>query len=75
MIVCNGNILAQAQQFDAKDVQVISATVDLDDVRSYRASLPSFGIQAASYSRPPKAIPCRNVHLVTANSRKDATNQ
>ena len=67
MIVCNGNILAQAQQFDAKDVQAISATVDLDDVRSYRASLPSFGIQAASYSRPPKAIPCRNVHLVTAN--------
>lgn len=47
MIVCNGQILAQASQFDVHDVQVITATVDLDDVRSYRASIPSFGIQAA----------------------------
>lgn len=68
MIVCNGEILAQAHQFHVKDVQVISATVDLDDVRSYRASLPSFGIQAANYAtRPRKAIPRSNVHLVDVN--------
>jgi NAD+ synthase (glutamine-hydrolysing) len=67
MIVCNGEILAQAQQFDVKDVQVVSATVDLDDVRSYRASLPSFGIQAANYPTPRKGIPCRSMHLVDAN--------
>ncbi len=47
MIVCNGQVLAQAKQFDVHDVQTIVATVDLDDVRSYRASIPSFGIQAA----------------------------
>jgi len=47
MIVCNGEILAQADQFSLDDVQVISATVDLDDVRSYRAALPSFGVQAS----------------------------
>jgi len=47
MIVCNGQVLAQAKQFDVHDVQTIVATVDLDDVRSYRASIPSFGIQSA----------------------------
>ena len=47
MIVCNGRVLAQAKQFDVRDVEVITATVDLDDVRSYRASIPSLGIQAA----------------------------
>eukprot|EP00980_Cylindrotheca_fusiformis_P009067 scaffold1956_cov109-Cylindrotheca_fusiformis.AAC.2 len=46
IIVCNGKVLAQAPQFSVKDVQVITATVDLDEVRSYRASIPSFGIQA-----------------------------
>jgi NAD+ synthase (glutamine-hydrolysing) len=46
IIVCNGKVLAQASQFSVNDVQVITATVDLDDVRSYRASIPSFGIQA-----------------------------
>lgn len=47
MIVCNGKVLAQAKQFDVADVQTIVATVDLDDIRSYRASIPSFGIQAS----------------------------
>ena len=47
MIVCNGKVLAQAKQFDLQDVQTIIATVDLDDIRSYRASIPSLGNQAA----------------------------
>jgi len=47
VVVCNGEVLAQASQFSVDDVEVISATVDLDDVRSYRASIPSFGRQAA----------------------------
>jgi NAD+ synthase (glutamine-hydrolysing) len=49
MIVVNGRIVAQAPQFDVHDVNVVVATIDLDDVRSYRASNPSFGIQAARY--------------------------
>lgn len=52
LIVCNGKILAQAKQFSLEDVQVITATVDLDDVRSYRASIPSFGIQTVSTLQP-----------------------
>ena len=47
LIVCNGKVLAQASQFGLQDVEVITATVDLDDIRSYRASIPSFGIQAS----------------------------
>lgn len=46
IIVCNGQVLAQSAQFSVSDVEVITATVDLDDVRSYRASIASFGIQA-----------------------------
>lgn len=48
LIACNGKILAQASQFSLLDVEVITATVDLDDIRSYRASIPSFGIQCAA---------------------------
>ena len=48
MIVVNGDIVAQAPQFALEDVCVITATIDLGDVRSYRASIPSLGIQAAS---------------------------
>ncbi len=47
MIICNGEVLAQASQFSLKDVEVITATIDIDDVRSYRACIPSFGSQSA----------------------------
>ncbi|KAK9659379.1 glutamine-dependent NAD(+) synthetase [Aspergillus fumigatus] len=38
MIVINGNIVAQGSQFSLKDVEVITATVDIEEVRTYRAS-------------------------------------
>jgi hypothetical protein len=47
----NGQVLAQAPQFSIQGVEVITATVDLDDVRSYRASVLSFGIQAVNNRR------------------------
>lgn len=50
MIVVNGHIVAQAPQFDVHDVNVVTATIDLNDIRSYRASNPSFGRQAVSSS-------------------------
>ena len=43
----NGQILAQGSQFSVKDVEVVCATVDLEDVRSYRSCTPSRGMQAA----------------------------
>ncbi|SPC67979.1 probable QNS1 - Glutamine-dependent NAD Synthetase [Ustilago sp. UG-2017b] len=49
LIAVNGNIVAQGSQFSLDDVQVISATVDLDDIRVHR-SAKSRGMQAVSDS-------------------------
>jgi NAD+ synthase (glutamine-hydrolysing) len=46
MICVNGRIVAQGPQFDVEDVAVVTAAVDLEDVRSYRAANPAFGMQA-----------------------------
>ncbi|PWN54135.1 putative QNS1-glutamine-dependent NAD synthetase [Violaceomyces palustris] len=45
LIAVNGRIVAQGSQFSLDDVQVISATVDLDEVRAHRHS-KSRGMQA-----------------------------
>jgi len=51
IIVCNGQVLAQSPQFCLKDVVVVTATVDLDEVRSFRASKPSFSRQVQQQQR------------------------
>jgi len=53
IIVCNGKVLAQSPQFCLKDVVVVTATVDLDEVRSFRASKPSFSRQVQHSKRSP----------------------
>ena len=45
LIAINGKIKAQGQQFSLDDVEVCTATVDLEEVRSFRCS-PSRGMQA-----------------------------
>ncbi|KAK9362265.1 hypothetical protein V1504DRAFT_403714 [Lipomyces starkeyi] len=53
LIVVNGNVVGQGSQFALTDVEVVTATVDLEDVRSYR-SLMSHGLQSrttGSYQR------------------------
>lgn len=45
LVACNGSIIAQGSQFSLDDVQVITATIDLDEIRSARAS-KSRGMQA-----------------------------
>ncbi|CAM9359648.1 unnamed protein product [Phaeothamnion confervicola] len=47
LIVANGQILAQASQFSVKDVEVVTATVNLEDVRAYRASCASLMDQSS----------------------------
>ena len=49
IIVCNGKVLAQSPQFCLRDVVVVTATVDLDEVRSFRASKPSFSRQVQQH--------------------------
>ncbi|KAI9270615.1 hypothetical protein BDA99DRAFT_502273 [Phascolomyces articulosus] len=47
MIVMNGDIIAQGSQFSLHDVEVVTATVDLEDVRSFRSRSASRGVQAS----------------------------
>ncbi|KAF2130566.1 glutamine-dependent NAD(+) synthetase with GAT domain-containing protein [Dothidotthia symphoricarpi CBS 119687] len=46
MILVNGNIVAQGSQFSLQDVEVVTATVDLEEVWAYRCA-PSRGSQVA----------------------------
>ena len=50
MIAVNGKIVAQGSQFSLNDVEVVTATVDLEDVRSHRA-ISSRSMQAAGAER------------------------
>ena len=45
MIVVNGKVVAQGPQFSLNEVDVITATIDLEEVRAYRYA-PSRGLQA-----------------------------
>ncbi|TID26213.1 hypothetical protein CANINC_002802 [Pichia inconspicua] len=45
MIIVNGEILKQGEQFSIADVEVLTATINLNDVRAYR-SVISHGIQS-----------------------------
>ncbi|TVY65710.1 Glutamine-dependent NAD(+) synthetase, partial [Lachnellula suecica] len=46
MILVNGEVVAQGSQFSLNDVEVITATIDLEEVRAYRSSI-SRSFQAA----------------------------
>ena len=54
LIAQNGDILAQGSQFSLKDVEVVTATVNLDDVRSYRGAKASRAVQASTTERLPQ---------------------
>jgi NAD+ synthase (glutamine-hydrolysing) len=46
LILVNGQVVAQGSQFSLTDVEVITATIDIEDVRSHRA-WSSRSVQAA----------------------------
>ncbi len=46
MILLNGEVVAQGSQFSLNPVEVVTATVDLEEVRAYRSSI-SRSLQAA----------------------------
>jgi NAD+ synthase (glutamine-hydrolysing) len=54
LVMVNGETVAQASQFSVRDVEVVTACVDLDDVRSYRAAIASRGQQARTQSPLPR---------------------
>ena len=50
MIAINGRIVAQGSQFSLNDVEVVVATLDIEDVRAHRAK-SSRSMQAAEAER------------------------
>lgn len=50
MIAVNGRIIAQGSQFSLNDVEVVSATIDIEDVRAHRTKA-SRNMQAAASER------------------------
>jgi NAD+ synthase (glutamine-hydrolysing) len=46
-ISVNGKLLAQARQFSVEDVEIVTATIDLDEIRGFRASTASRGVQSS----------------------------
>ena len=54
IIVMNGQVIAQGTQFSMKDVEVITAQVDLHDIGNYRTAIASRGVQAAKSIEIPK---------------------
>ncbi|VEU37785.1 unnamed protein product [Pseudo-nitzschia multistriata] len=54
-IVCNGKVLARSPQFCLKDVVVVTATVDLEEVRSFRVAKPSVMAQIQHQKQQPES--------------------
>ncbi|GBG25937.1 Glutamine-dependent NAD+ synthetase [Hondaea fermentalgiana] len=66
LIAVNGNIVAQGSQFSLADVEVITAVIDLEEIRAYRIAKASRGVQA-SRTRPIPVVHA-NFRLVDAKS-------
>lgn len=47
-IYLNGDMRAQSSQFSIQDIEVVTATLDLDEIRSKRTNMPSRMMQAAA---------------------------
>lgn len=52
-ILLNGDVLAQGSQFSLLDVEVVTATVDLDTVATFRGAVSSLREQASASDRIP----------------------
>ncbi|XP_025054581.1 glutamine-dependent NAD(+) synthetase isoform X6 [Alligator sinensis] len=54
MISVNGDTVAQGSQFSLDDVEVLVATLDLEDVRTYRAEISSRNLLASRVNSYPR---------------------
>ena len=64
MIALNGQILAQGSQFSLSEVEVVTATIDLESVRAHRTSS----------SRRMQSAQAEPYHRVSVNARLDGGN-
>lgn len=70
-IVVNGRMVAQGSQFSLADVEVVAATVNLDEVRSYR-NMKSAALQAVSQNKPYHAVHA-DIEMCPSSRAFDAT--
>ena len=56
LIAINGEIVTRGSQFSIEDVEVVTATVDLEEVRSYRGAIGSRSVQASQANPIPRII-------------------
>lgn len=62
-LVCvNGEVIAQASQFSLQDVEVVVATIDLNEIRTFRSGSSSFQEQCSLGKKIPQ-IDLRNFSL------------
>ena len=54
LIAVNGRVVAQGSQFSPHDVEVVTATVDLEAVRSYRGAIGSRQVQGSRATAVPR---------------------
>ncbi len=54
LIAVNGRVVAQGSQFSPRDVEVVTATVDLEEVRSFRAGFISRMVQGSEAPPVPR---------------------
>ncbi|KND00979.1 NAD+ synthetase [Spizellomyces punctatus DAOM BR117] len=56
LILMNGEIVAQGTQFSLKDVELVTATMDIEEVRSRRGDAPSRASQAVKAPAYPRVF-------------------
>lgn len=55
LICVNGNVVAQGEQFSIEhEVEVVSALIDLDEIRAFRSRMTSRGLQASQMETIPE---------------------
>jgi NAD+ synthase (glutamine-hydrolysing) len=69
MIAMNGEIYARTPQFSMKEVEIASATLDLDDVRVYRGASASWSQQATASISYPRIQAIMNAPMRRASDR------
>lgn len=55
-ILLNGDVLAQGSQFSLRDVEVVTAIIDLDTVATFRGAVSSLREQASAAERMPSVF-------------------
>lgn len=71
LVACNGAVVAQGSQFGVSEVEVVTAVVDVDAVRSFRMAIASRSVQARTQPRAPR-VPARALRMVASKASRVA---